>query len=239
MFRFRILKEIKKRLKRKRRHIWSLGIGAAVFLLASLVGSWAAHRMVTAGPLSSSVLDESSVVWSDNLNAAPEAESSGRQRVFSALRQWQGEVEIVLHRSYLCGEETRKLGRHTTLQAAELLKSHRTWEGKLDDHGQLVVEEAVDDLSPLCRKRAYIGMDDNGNLALFDGPPNKENVIRTFFQLDVETLETNLTEDRLHELAHGIRVSDRDEYNSVISTFSDFAKFKSEEVLQPTKAEAK
>jgi forespore regulator of the sigma-K checkpoint len=233
VFRFRILKEIKKRLKRKRRHIWSLGIGAAVFLLATLAGFWAAHRMVTAGPLSSSVVDESSVVWSDNLDTAPQAESTVRKQVLSALRSWKGEVEIVLHRSYLCGEETRKLGRHTTSQAADLLKTHRTWEGKLDAQGQLVLEEAVDDLSPLCRNTAYIGMDDNGNLALFDGPPDKGNVIRTFFQLDVETLETNLTEQRRHELARGIRISDRDEYNSVISTYTDFAKFKSQQVLQP------
>ncbi|WP_152619332.1 BofC C-terminal domain-containing protein [Cohnella kolymensis] len=182
--------------------------------------------------MTASILDESSVVWSENLGTDPEQNNSSKQRIFTALRRWQGQVEIVLHRSYLCGEETRKLGTHTTTQAADLLKSHRTWEGTFDSRGQLLIEETVDDLSPLCRKTAYIGMDENGNLALFDGPPGKENIIRTFFQLDVETLETNLTEDRLHELAHGIRVSDRDEYNSVISTFSDFAKFKSQQAIQ-------
>lgn len=234
MFRFRVLKELKKRLRRKRRHILSLGIGAAVFLLASLTGSWAAYRMVTAGPLSSSQWEESADSWIDNLNTAQVDNPENQDHVLAALSRWQGEVEIVLHRSYLCGEETRKLGRHTTAQAADLLKSHRAWQAEFDAAGRLVIEEAVDDLSPLCRKTAYIGMDENGNLSLFDGPPNKDNVIRTFFQLDVETLESNLTQDRLHELAHGIRVSDKEEYNSVLSTFSEFAKVKSQQVLQST-----
>lgn len=234
MFRFRVLKELKKRLRRKRRHILSLGIGAAVFLLASLTGSWAAYCMVTAGPLSSSQWEESADSWIDNLNTAQVDNPENQDHVLAALSRWQGEVEIVLHRSYLCGEETRKLGRHTTAQAADLLKSHRAWQAEFDAAGRLVIEEAVDDLSPLCRKTAYIGMDENGNLSLFDGPPNKDNVIRTFFQLDVETLESNLTQDRLHELAHGIRVSDKEEYNSVLSTFREFAKVKSQQVLQST-----
>nr|WP_306220202.1 BofC C-terminal domain-containing protein [Cohnella sp. WQ 127256] len=89
------------------------------------------------------------------------------------------------------------------------------------------MEESIDDLSPQCSKTAYIGMDKDANLILFDGPPKKEKVIRTFFQLDIEMLESRLNEERLRELTKGIRVTDKDEYNSVLSTFNEFASLNS------------
>nr|WP_255570596.1 BofC C-terminal domain-containing protein [Cohnella sp. CFH 77786] len=123
------------------------------------------------------------------------------------------------------------LGRHSAGKAAELLKSRRDWEASFETSGRLVLQENVEDLSPACRQTAYIGMDADGNLSLFDGPPRKDNVVRTFFQLDIRSLESSLSKEKLHELADGIRVSDRDEYRSVLSSFSDFAR-KSEGVMK-------
>ncbi|MNW53303.1 hypothetical protein D3C74_308610 [compost metagenome] len=58
---------------------------------------------------------------------------------------------------------------------------------------------------------------------MFEGPPKNEKVIKTFFQLDVETMESALPNEVLKQLKQGIRVQDASEYNSVLSTFSDFA----------------
>lgn len=81
----------------------------------------------------------------------------------------------------------------------------------------------------------YMGIDKDGNLSLFEGPPEDEKVLRTFFQLDVETMESVLPEEAIKQLQQGIRVQDMDEYNSVLSTFSDFAVDVTEEVLQQNK----
>ena len=62
----------------------------------------------------------------------------------------------------------------------------------------------------------------------------KQKVLRTFFQLDVHYMESSLPKERLNELVNGIRISDMDDYNSVLSTFSDFATDKSEKVMNPT-----
>ncbi|MNN87817.1 hypothetical protein D3C81_2054220 [compost metagenome] len=78
-------------------------------------------------------------------------------------------------------------------------------------------------MSETCRQEGYIGIDKNGNLSLFEGPPKNEKVIKTFFQLDVETMESALPNEVLKQLKQGIRVQDASEYNSVLSTFSDFA----------------
>lgn len=227
VLRFRVLKELKKKLKRKRRHVWSLGIGAAVFALAALAGSMGAYAIVK--NWSDELPDDAVAVFSasDKLGYGPGYGNTNRDRTIAALRRREGDVELVLHRSYLCGEETRKLGMHSSEEAYNLILAHREWDASLAAGGKLTLEESVDDLSPYCRKTAYIGLDQDGNLSLFNGPPQKDKVIRTFFQLDVKTLQTSLTQEKLEELMHGIRVSDKDEYNSVISTFSDFARMKS------------
>jgi forespore regulator of the sigma-K checkpoint len=225
--RFHLFKEIKKSLKRKRRHVLSLGVGASLFLLAALVGSWFAHRVVMNGAdsLPSAVFDDSTPAWVDNLRlrTIDSSPASIKDRTVQALLRIEGDVELVLHRTYLCGEETRQLGRQPASEAAELLKSHRDWNASFDKSGRVLMEQSIDDLSPQCRQTAYIGMDKEGNLSLFDGPPRREKIIRTFFQLDTRMLETRLPEERVRELTRGIRVSDKDEYNSVLSTFNDFA----------------
>ncbi|WP_205417309.1 BofC C-terminal domain-containing protein, partial [Klebsiella pneumoniae] len=52
----------------------------------------------------------------------------------------------------------------------------------------------------------------------YQGEPDEEKVIRTFFQLDVGTMESSLPEGVLEQLHKGIRIQDVDEYNSVLST---------------------
>jgi len=231
--RFRIFKELKKSLKRKRRHVWSLGIGAFVFLLATLAGTKAAQHVVTRAiaetPWPST---EAAPVWQDKPALASQADAA-REQALRGLKDRGGEVELVLHRTYLCGEETRQLGRHTAEAASEMLRSHRDWEATLEPTGKLTMEERVDDLSPQCRKTAFIGMDKDGNLSLYDGPPWKEKVMKTFFQLDVEMLESRLGEDRVRELAEGIRVTDKDAYESVLAVYDDYASLKSQAVPQP------
>ncbi|MFC4306181.1 BofC C-terminal domain-containing protein [Cohnella boryungensis] len=230
MSRFRIFKELKKSLKRKRRHVWSLGIGAFVFLAASLAGAWLAHRVVS--PVQSEIFapEESAPVWMDKLSDSDTLLS--RSQALLALRNRKGDVELVLQRTYLCGEETRRLGTHTASKAEELLRSHREWDARFES-GRLTVKENVDDLSPRCRQSAYVGMDKSGNLSLYDGPPWKDKVIRTFFHLDVERMEAQLGEERARELAAGIRVPDKAAYSSMLSAFNEYASVSSQAKPQP------
>ncbi len=208
-------------MKRNRRHVWSLGSVFVLFLLAALTGSWMAHRVITQSPSQVFLPMESASAWADDRSLS--VHPTSRDRTLQALRIRQGQVELVLHRKYLCGEETRQLGAFSASEATDLLKSHRQWDATMDASGKVLMEESIDDLSPECRKTGYIGLDKDGNLTLFDGPPWHKKVIRTFFQLDVEMMESRLSDDRIRDLASGIRVTDKDEYNSVLSTFNEYA----------------
>ncbi|MCC3376926.1 BofC C-terminal domain-containing protein [Cohnella sp. REN36] len=221
MFGFRI-KELKKRLKRHRRPILTLGTWTAAVLTAAVALALIVNRS-GAGPAGPSPSEGSAApAWSDNLSF--ESPSSERGKAIAALAGQPGDVEVVLHRAFLCGEETRKLGRFSTNEAIDLLKSHREWSASFDGAGRVVMEEAVDDLSPICRETAFIGLDRDGNLSLFDGPPRKEKVIRTFFQLDVKSLESSLSKERMRELTEGIRVTNRDSYNHVLTRYVEYAR---------------
>lgn len=231
MFGLRI-KDIKKRIKRSRRPVWSLGIWTALIAGAVLSGTFISRHYVESWFESAPLRGDSLPVWSDDLPVSYDPDTSQRGETLAAISHWQGEVEITLHRAYLCGDETRRLGKHTTAEAMDLIKAHREWSATFDEAGQVTIEENVDDLSPECRKSAYMAIDPVGYLSLFDGPPQKKKVIRTFFQLDVKSMESSFSKERLKELANGIRVSDKDEYNSVLSTFSEFALPKAAGVLK-------
>ncbi|WP_434749739.1 BofC C-terminal domain-containing protein [Paenibacillus amylolyticus] len=132
-------------------------------------------------------------------------------------------IRVVLQTEYICGVESEQLGRMDIPQLKTLLAQHPEWEAKVTSSDTLLLSQSVNDLSPICKQQAYISIDAGGNLNLYEGKPAEENVIRTFFQLDVGTLESSLPEGVLEQLQEGIRIQDKDEYDSVISTFSDFA----------------
>ncbi len=47
-------------------------------------------------------------------------------------------------------------------------------------------------------------------------------------------MESNLPKEQVDDLMNGIRITDKDAYNSVLSTFSDYAVEKSEKVMKRT-----
>jgi forespore regulator of the sigma-K checkpoint len=242
VFGLRVIKELKKKIKRRRRAVLQLGMLAAVFTAASAAGLSLAdqirlaalHVPDTAAPASMSLPAKAEAAdQQDRLTAAASSDpSSPREAALQALSEWKGEVEVVLHRTFWCGEDYRMLGRLPAEEAAGLLKSRREWDALFEPAGRLVIQENSEDLSPACRETAYIGMDAEGNLSLFDGPPRKDNVIRTFFQLDVPALESSISPEQLKELMQGIRVTDKEKMSSVLSAYSQFAASPSRNVMK-------
>lgn len=230
MFGFRSMKDIKKKLKRRRKPVWIFAILAIVFLGASATGiggAWLVRQAIFGmPPVPVAVQSAASTVEpikADEPAAASINAQGSREAVLEALSRWKGDVEVTLRKIYWCGEERRLLGRHSPEAASRLLKSRRDWEAAFDREGKLAFTAIVDDLSPACRQTAYIGLDAEGNLSMFDGPPRKNNVIRTFFQLDIRSLETRMSSEMLQELLDGIRVADQTDYRNVIAGYRAFA----------------
>jgi forespore regulator of the sigma-K checkpoint len=205
---FSLWKQLKKRLRRSRRPMWALGCFACILTLAAAPSHASANRQVKPEQPVRSVIEE--------------------------LAQSNHPVTVKLHRIYLCGDEMKHLGRIDGKAALRLLQHHPEWTAVAGKDGSVVMEQMIDDLSETCKQNAYFSLDKFGNLSLYDGPPKEKKVLRTFFQLDVHYMESSLPKERVDELVNGIRINDKDEYNSVLSTFSDYAVDKSEKVMKST-----
>lgn len=211
MMEFSLWKNLRKRLRRKRRPMWMLGC-----MLLSLLIVWLLQ------------------INSQEAMAASPNEMS-RSLTVQELKKQKEPLAVKLHRVYVCGDEHKPMGFMMADQLLELMLVHPEWKAMIGAQKNTVfLEEKVEDLSVHCKANAYMGLDKEGNLTLYDGVPKKEKVVRTFFQLDVDYMESSLPQEKLDQLAKGIRISDMDEYNSVLSTYSDYAKELNQKVMKPS-----
>lgn len=130
-------------------------------------------------------------------------------------------LEVVLQRHYVCGEmlEERMM---SPLSVESVRQQFADWDVAEQTETRLVLTKQVDDLAPQCKANGFFGITDEGLMTLFYGPPEEGNVIRTFYQLDVERLETSLPQQVAQQLRDGIRVTTVQEFHSVLSTYAEF-----------------
>jgi forespore regulator of the sigma-K checkpoint len=213
---FKLKRRLKNRWRRWRRIVWTFSICAVIFGMACL-----------GMPLS----EQFKHLLSNNEPIT--------QETLAHLQEWSGEHEAgdfriqltnsnktrIVHTGtvYVCDSETVIAGIMRPDEILAMLDKHPRWEGRIDGAGEVWLEEHVPELSATCKENGYFGLDSNGSLSLFEGKPDKEKVIRTFFQINIKSMESALPREVIDQLHSGIRVQDLEEYNSVISTFSDYA----------------
>jgi len=144
-------------------------------------------------------------------------------QVLEQIKKSGNAHRVFAQKIYVCGQELTEIGNFSSSQIAQFSKEHPQDQLKLTAEDQVYFVEQVADLSAACKHNAFFGLDKNGNLSLFEGTPDHEQIIRTFFQLNVEHLKTSLPQGTYNQLKQGIPISDLAEYNSVLSTFSDYA----------------
>ncbi|MDP5272748.1 BofC C-terminal domain-containing protein [Chengkuizengella axinellae] len=210
----KFLKQLKKQLRMKRK--W---LTLAIFII--LIGAASAAVLFNENKISNmtstfldSELDELTEQVSDhvqNVNALEHLLTDTQKR------------EVIIKRVYVCGEEVESLGSlnsHEILEMYQNNPQYKTFE--FTEEGSLVFTEPIEDLSPKCKESAYFGISEDGKLTLFDGLPVHDNVLRTFFQLNIEHLESSLPAGTVQQLVEGIRIRDFEEFNSILSTFSEY-----------------
>lgn len=215
-------KELKRRLRKKKR--W-LSLGAVTLVAgAAALGLWldradqrsGAHTDTDKGA-------EIGVMGRTVVQPASNQNDPATIEALNSVRSSSEQRSVFVQKRYVCGEETEKLG---PMPSAEIIKKHEEhpeWNVVLDQEGSVFFVEDVEDLAPKCKENGYFGLDKSGNLSLFDGLPEQDHVIRTFFQLNVEHLKSSLPQDAVKQLYSGIRIADLADYNSVLSTFSEYA----------------
>ncbi|AEI44942.1 BofC C-terminal domain-containing protein [Paenibacillus mucilaginosus] len=220
-------KQWKRKLRSQRR--W---LGLALILLAAGVfgaGAWVLGLRNLQGLAPERPADHA--VFGRVIQQPKQQENEVRELV----KGIDGQREAFVKKAYVCGEELQRIGLMSSSDILSYYKDHPALTVSMNPDGAVLFTEEVDDLSPQCKDNAYFGLDAKGNLSLFSGVPaggGEENVIRTFFQLNIQYLESSLPRETVKQLYQGIRVRDLDDYNSVLSTLSDYAVEETEKVMQ-------
>ncbi|WP_157793994.1 BofC C-terminal domain-containing protein [Paenibacillus donghaensis] len=241
---FRLKKQLWRRWRRWKKALW---IGAACLGLTFLawrslqVPEEISELLNSPAPGVTESLDHiqaadepAAAVFKQDGIGSPEADpAEAQEQLLQAIEQSGQSRTVHLKITYVTGEEIQTLaGRRNPQQQKQLIVEHAAWSGRIGPEGDLWLEQRVNDLSPLTKREAYIGVDEQGNLTLFKGPPVDQKVMKTFFQMDMGSMKSALPEEIWNQLQDGIRVQDIEEYNSVLSTFSDYARDTAEQVMQ-------
>jgi forespore regulator of the sigma-K checkpoint len=161
-----------------------------------------------------------------NASTGTETETKDTVKNDSKLNEEVYEVQgpltmtVVLEVVYLDGEVSEEIKRETITTMEEFWAQYDEWELVHQDEEQVVFQKHVDDISPLLKTNGYFGISDEGTLSIFNGKPeNSTEIIQSFFQLDIEKLESN----RHMQLKKGIRVKSKTHYQDVIETFKQYS----------------
>jgi forespore regulator of the sigma-K checkpoint len=129
-------------------------------------------------------------------------------------------VKVVLQRVYLDGEISEEVTNETILSMEDFWAAYDGWQLIDQNEERVIFQRSIDDISPLLKTNGYFGIDDDGTLSIFNGKPETNEVIQSFFQIDVKKLES-----RKHdELIQGIRIQSRDQYLEVLKTLETYSK---------------
>ncbi|APH04250.1 BofC C-terminal domain-containing protein [Bacillus weihaiensis] len=129
-------------------------------------------------------------------------------------------VNVILQRKYLDGEVSEELTKETIGSMEDFWAMFASWQ--LVEHNQerIVLKKDIDDISPLLKTNGYFGLAGDGTLSIFNGKPTSNEVIQSFFQIDMEKLESH----KHIELIEGIRIQSKDQYLEVLKTLETYSK---------------
>jgi forespore regulator of the sigma-K checkpoint len=77
----------------------------------------------------------------------------------------------------------------------------------------------MDDISPLLKANGYFGITNDGTVTIFNGKPDHEDIIHSFFQIDIKKLEGK----KQNELLKGIPVKSVEDFNSVLKALKPYS----------------
>ena len=71
----------------------------------------------------------------------------------------------------------------------------------------------------MLKANGYFGISEDGTLSIYNGKPEHDKVIHTFFQIDVGKLEVYQQE----ELQNGIQIISKDQFKSLMNEYQEYA----------------
>ncbi|WP_442595195.1 BofC C-terminal domain-containing protein [Neobacillus sp. D3-1R] len=128
------------------------------------------------------------------------------------------QIEVILQRVYLDGEISEEKISENIYSMENFWSKYEQWELVNTFEKGLVFKKQVDDISPLLKANGYFGITEDGTLTIFNGRPHQTNIIQSFFQINLEKLESR----KQLQLKKGIPIKTKDRYVNVLETFKPY-----------------
>ncbi|MFD2681415.1 BofC C-terminal domain-containing protein [Bacillus seohaeanensis] len=128
-------------------------------------------------------------------------------------------VKVVLERVYLDGEISEETVEETIWSMEDFWASYEDWKLITMNEEEIVFQQHVNDISPLLKTNGYFGISDKGVLSIFNGKPDQSKIIQSFFQIDVNKLESK----QHKELVKGIPIKNKKSYEDVLKSFEQYS----------------
>ncbi len=148
------------------------------------------------------------------------AEEETQDNAQEVQKMAETEVHLITH--YLCGQDLIETKKEMNTSIDEIKNKYNAWIINDVNNNVITMERFVDELGPECKDGAFFGLSADGVLTLYQGEPEENHVIETFFQIDIESLESGLPKEPVEQLYKGIPVKNITEYHSILSTYSEF-----------------
>ncbi|MFX3624541.1 MAG: BofC C-terminal domain-containing protein [Ectobacillus sp.] len=128
-------------------------------------------------------------------------------------------ITVILQRAYLDGEVSEEIFAENVSSLEQMLQRYRDWQLVDRDDMQIVLQKRINDISPLLKTSGYFGVSKDGILQIFKGAPKADNVIHSFFQIDVKKLESYQRE----RLERGVRIKSRERYVKMLNEMKSYS----------------
>ncbi|MCL7746959.1 intercompartmental signaling factor BofC [Halalkalibacter alkaliphilus] len=160
------------------------------------------------------------MLWNTTVIEGSQKKSNSQKQAESEAYEVMGPqtINVILERVYLDGEKSEERIQETIWSMEDFWAYYEDWNLVDQSENEMIFRKEVNDISPLLKVNGYFGITEDGILSIYEGQPNEERVIQSFFQLDTAKLKS-----RQHsELRKGIPVQDLKHYEEVLQVFGQY-----------------
>ena len=126
---------------------------------------------------------------------------------------------VILQRVYLDGEMSEEKIEETILSMDDFWRKYEKWLLVDQNDQELVFQTYVNDISPLLKGNGYFGIKSDGTITIFNGKPAEEQIIQSFFQIDLKKLESN----KKMELQDGVKIVNKERYLKFLEVYKAYS----------------
>ena len=126
---------------------------------------------------------------------------------------------VILQRVYVDGEISEESRVETIGAMADFWQKYAEWELIEQNDEEIILRKQENDLSPLLKANGFFGVTVDGKLSIYYGKPDQDQIIHSFFQMDVGKLEVY----QHAELLKGIPIKTKEQYEQVITAYKAYS----------------